>query len=107
MLLDFANDMNNDYKARMLAKNKVFLELAIPTDCYVTEINGEIVVRKGPNTDAVMKYMKDKGYPLNSTLEDNIETMRKYGKDNNKDSSVSISKDIEKKLTERGYKWIE
>ena len=57
--------------------------------------------------DAVMKYMNDKGYPLEGSMKDNIESLRKYGKHRNKDSTVLVVKDIINGLDKGGYKWID
>ena len=55
------------------------VELAKTTDSYVTQINDECVIRFGPNTEAVMRYMDNKGYPLKGSMKDNIETLRECG----------------------------
>ena len=56
---------------------------------------------------AVMKYMNDKGYPLEGTMKENIDNMIKYGKDINRNSTVQIRDHIIKELREGGYKWID
>ena len=106
-IVDFMNDMGNDYNARILAENVIKVELAKTTDSYVTQINDECVIRFGPNTEAVMRYMDNKGYPLKGSMKDNIESLRKYGKHRNKDSTVLVVKDIINGLDKGGYKWID
>lgn len=106
-IVDFMNDMGNDYNARILAENVIKVELAKTTDSYVTQINDECVIRFGPNTEAVMRYMDNKGYPLKGSMKDNIESLRKYGKNVGLDSAVEVRDDIMKKLVEGGYEWIE
>ena len=105
-LMDFASDMNNDHNARILAENIIKVELAT-TDSYVTQVNDECVIRFGPNTEAVMRYMDNKGYPLKGSMKDNIETLRQYGEHRNKDSTVLVVKDIINGLDKGGYKWID
>lgn len=106
-IVDFMNDMGNDYNARILAENVIKVELAKTTDSYVTQINDECVIRFGPNTEAVMRYMDNKGYPLKGSMKDNIESLRKYGKNVGLDSAVEVRDDIMKKLVKGGYEWIE
>ncbi|WP_456153217.1 hypothetical protein [Mogibacterium sp.] len=106
-LMDFANDMNNDYNARVLAENLIKVELATTTDSYVTQVNDDCVIRIGPNTDAVMGYMDNEGYPLKGSMKDNIETLKRYGKCRNKDSTVLVVNDIISRLDKGGYKWID
>lgn len=106
-LMDFASDMNNDYNARILAENVIKVELATTTDSYVTQINDECVIRFGPNTEAIMKYMNDNGYPLSGTLKENIETIKNYGESTGVESTVEVRDYIMKKLVEGGYEWIE
>ena len=106
-IVDFMNDMGNDYNARILAENVIKVELAKTTDSYVTQINDECVIRFGPNTEAVMRYMDNKGYPLEGSMKDNIESLRKYGKNVGLDSAVEVRDDIMKKLVKGGYEWIE
>ena len=106
-IVDFMNDMGNDYNARILAENMIKVELAKTTDSYVTQINDECVIRFGPNTEAVMRYMDNKGYPLKGSMKDNIESLRKYGKNVGLDSAVEVRDDIMKKLVKGGYEWIE
>ena len=105
-LMDFASDMNNDYNARILAENIIKVELATTTDSYVTQANDECVIRFGPNTEAVMRYMDNKGYPLKGSMKDNIESLRKYGKNVGLDSAVEVRDDIKDQLIKGGYKWI-
>ena len=105
-LMDFASDMNNDYNARILAENIIKVELVTTTDSYVTQINDECVIRFGPNTEAVMRYMDNKGYPLKGSMKDNIESLRKYGKNVGLDSAVEVRDDIKDQLIKGGYKWI-
>ena len=104
-LMDFVSDTNNDYNARILAENVIKVELAT-TDSYVTQINDECVIRFGPNTEAVMRYMDNKGYPLKGSMKDNIESLRKYGNNVGLDSSVEVRDDIKDQLIKGGYKWI-
>ena len=59
------------------------------------------------DNDAVMKYMNDKGYPLEGTMKENIDNLIKYGKDINRNSTVQIRDHIIKELREGGYKWID
>ena len=106
-VMDFTEDMNNDYRARIFATNLTRLEMAKSTDSYITQVNDECIIRIGPNTDAVMKYMNDKGYPLEGTMKENIDNMIKYGKDINRNSTVQIRDHIIKELREGGYKWID
>ena len=106
-IVDFMNDMGNDYNARILAENVIKVELAKTTDSYVTQINDECVIRFGPNTEAVMRYMDNKGYPLKGSMKDNIESLRKYGKNVGLDSAVEVRDEIMKKLVKGGYEWIE
>ena len=106
-VMDFASDMNNDYNARILAENIIKVELATTTDSYVTQIDDECVIRFGPNTEAVMRYMDNKGYPLKGSMKENIDNMIKYGKDINRNSTVQIRDHIIKELREGGYKWID
>ncbi len=106
-IVDFMNDMGSDYNARILAENVIKVELAKTTDSYVTHINDECVIRFGPNTEAVMRYMDNKGYPLKGSMKDNIETLRQYGEHRNKDSTVLVVKDIINGLDKGGYKWID
>ena len=82
------------------------VELATTTDSYVTQINDECVIRFGPNTEAVMRYMDNKGYPLKGSMKDNIESLRKYGKNVGLDSAVEVRDDIKDQLIKGGYKWI-
>lgn len=105
-LMDFVSDTNNDYNARILAENIIKVELATTTDSYVTQINDECVIRFGPNTEAVMRYMDNKGYPLKGSMKDNIESLRKYGKNLGLDSAVEVRDDIKDQLIKGGYKWI-
>ena len=105
-IVDFMNDMGNDYNARILAENVIKVELAKTTDSYVTQINDECVIRFGPNTEAVMRYMDNKGYPLKGSMKDNIESLRKYGKNVGLDSAVEVRDDIKDQLIKGGYKWI-
>ena len=56
-VMDFTEDMNNDYRARIFATNLTRLEMAKSTDSYITQVNDECIIRIGPNTDAVMKYI--------------------------------------------------
>ncbi|MBF1184219.1 MAG: hypothetical protein HXL95_08340 [[Eubacterium] sulci] len=51
--------------------------------------------------------MNDKGYPLEGSMKDNIETLRQYGEHRNKDSTVLVVKDIINGLDKGGYKWID
>ena len=106
-LMDFASDMNNDYNARILAENVIKVELATTTDSYITQINDECVIRFGPNTEAIMKYMNDNGYPLSGTLKENIETIKNYGESTGVESTVEVRDYIMKKLVEGGHEWIE
>ena len=106
-VMDFTEDMNNDYRARIFATNLTRLEMAKSTDSYITQVNDECIIRIGPNTDAVMKYMNDKGYPLEGTMKENIDNMIKYGKDINRNSTVQIRDHIIKELREGGYEWID
>ena len=106
-IVDFMNDMGNDYNARILAENVIKVELAKTTDSYVTQINDECVIRFGPNTEAIMKYMNDNGYPLSGTLKENIETIKNYGESTGVESTVEVRDYIMKKLVEGGYEWIE
>ena len=106
-LMDFVSDMNNDYNARILAENVIKVELATTTDSYVTQINDECIIRFGPNTEAIMKYMNDNGYPLSGTLKENIETIKNYGESTGVESTVEVRDYIMKKLVEGGYEWIE
>ena len=106
--MDFVSDTNNDYNARILEENMIKVELATTTtDSYVTQVNDECVIRFGPNTEAVMRYMDNKGYPLEGSMKDNIESLRKYGKNVGLDSAVEVRDDIMKKLVKGGYEWIE
>ena len=59
------------------------------------------------DNDAVMKYMNDKGYPLEGTMKENIDNMIKYGKDINRNSTVQIRDHIIQELREGGYEWID
>ena len=106
-LMDFVSDTNNDYNARILAENVIKVELATTTDSYVTQVNDECVIRLGPNTEAIMKYMNDYGYPLSGTLKENIETIKNYGESTGVESTVEVRDYIMKKLVEGGYEWIE
>ena len=105
--MDFVSDTNNDYNARILEENMIKVELATTTDSYVTQVNDECVIRLGPNTEAIMKYMNDNGYPLSGTLKENIETIKNYGESTGVESTVEVRDYIMKKLVEGGYEWIE
>jgi len=106
-LMDFVSDMNNDYNATIHAENVIKVELATTTDSYVTQINDECVIRFGPNTEAIMKYMNDNGYPLSGTLKENIKTIKNYGESTGTESTVEVRDYIMKKLVEGGYEWID
>jgi hypothetical protein len=51
--------------------------------------------------------MDNEGYPLKGSMKDNIETLKRYGKYRNKDSTVLVVNDIISKLDKGGYKWID
>ena len=53
------------------------------------------------------KLMDNEGYPLKGSMKDNIETLKRYGKYRNKDSTVLVVNDIISKLDKGGYKWID
>ena len=53
------------------------------------------------------KLMDNKGYPLKGSMKDNIETLKRYGKCRNKDSTVLVVNDIISRLDKGGYKWID
>ena len=53
------------------------------------------------------KLMDNEGYPLKRSMKDNIETLKRYGKYRNKDSTVLVVNDIISKLDKGGYKWID
>ena len=99
--------MGNNYNARTLSENLLNIELAKSTDSYVTQISDECVIRLGPNTEAIMKYMNDNGYPLSGTLKENIKTIKNYGESTGTESTVEVRDYIMKKLVEGGYEWIE
>ena len=83
------------------------LTKATTTDSYVTQVNDDCVIRIGPNTDAVIGYVDNEGYPLKDSMKDNIETLKRYGKYRNKDSTVLVVNDIISRLDKGGYKWID
>lgn len=53
------------------------------------------------------KLMDNEGYPLKGSMKDNIETLKRYGKYRNKDSTVLVVNDIISRLDKGGYKWID
>lgn len=53
------------------------------------------------------KVMDNEGYPLKGSMKDNIETLKRYGKCRNKDSTVLVVNDIISRLDKGGYKWID
>lgn len=53
------------------------------------------------------KLMDNEGYPLKGSMKDNIETLKRYGKCRNKDSTVLVVNDIISRLDKGGYKWID
>ena len=53
------------------------------------------------------KLMDNEGYPLKGSMKDNIETLKRYGKCRNKDSTVLVVNDIISRLDKGGYEWIE
>lgn len=53
------------------------------------------------------KLIDNEGYPLKGSMKDNIETLKRYGKCRNKDSTVLVVNDIISRLDKGGYKWID
>ena len=53
------------------------------------------------------KLMDNEGYLLKGSMKDNIETLKRYGKCRNKDSTVLVVNDIISRLDKGGYKWID
>lgn len=53
------------------------------------------------------KLMDNEGYPLKGSMKYNIETLKRYGKYRNKDSTVLVVNDIISRLDKGGYKWID
>ena len=53
------------------------------------------------------KLMDNEDYPLKGSMKDNIETLKRYGKCRNKDSTVLVVNDIISRLDKGGYKWID
>lgn len=53
------------------------------------------------------KLMDNEGYPLKGSMKDNIETLKRYGKCRNKDSTVLVVNDIISRLDKGGHKWID
>lgn len=51
--------------------------------------------------------MDNEDYPLKGSMKDNIETLKRYGKCRNKDSTVLVVNDIISRLDKGGYKWID
>ena len=49
------------------------------------------------------KLMDNEGYPLKGSMKDNIETLKRYGKYRNKDSTVLFVNDIISRLDKGGY----
>ena len=53
------------------------------------------------------KVMDNEGYPLKGSMNDTLDTKKRYGPYRNKDSTVLVVNDIISRLDKGGYKWID
>ena len=104
-LLDVAEAGNYGYKSKVIAQNRYLTDYASLTDAYITQINEDVVLRKGPNTEAICKYLEKQGFSINGTQKENMENIIRYGAKINKDTLVKIRDYVKRELENGGYLW--
>ena len=105
--VEFIKAVEDDGKSKEMIANGVMIENAMAIDGYVTEINGDIVVRKGPNTEAIYKYLEKNGYKIDQKdVYEQTRLVLQYGYGENAKNFSDIEKKILNKLGDEGYEWI-